>query len=217
MAMASTTRSPGRPRDEKLHARRRGEILDTAARVFARDGYQTAEVQWVADQLKLSKGTIYRYFSSKEELFLAAVDRGIELLNRHLDSVASRQEDVIDQMSAAIGAYLEFFQNSPWLVDLLIQERAAFRDRRQSTYFQRRAQRVGRWHSAIRQLISAGRFRDVPPERVTEVLGDLVYGTMFTNHMSGRVRPRDAQTADIVDVVFNGLLSEQERRRRGWR
>ena len=207
-------RSPGRPPDEELKARRHEEILESATRVFARHGYQTADVQWIADELKLSKGTIYNYFPSKEELFLACVDRGVAQLNQHIDAFAGRHADVIDQMSAAIVAYLEFFQRNPNLFDLLIQERAEFRDRRQSTYFQHRQQRVGKWHAAIGKLIESGRFRDILPEKVTAVMGDLLYGTMFTNHMSGRTRPSEAQAADILDVVFNGLLTDQERRRR---
>ncbi|HUB26984.1 MAG TPA: hypothetical protein VL992_16275 [Tepidisphaeraceae bacterium] len=141
----------------------------------------------------------------------------MELLNQYIDAATARRSEVIDQMAAAIEAYLEFFQQHPQLVDLLIQERAAFRDRRQSTYFQRRQERIGRWHATIAELIAAGRFRDVPPEKVTGVLGDLVYGTMFTNHMSGRSRPSQAQAADILDVVFNGVLTERERRRRDGR
>jgi AcrR family transcriptional regulator len=211
---ATAKRSPGRPRDVNLHARRHEQILESATRVFARNGYQEADDQWIADELKLSKGTIYNYFPSKEDLFLAAVDRGVELLIRYIDQAAAKEGDVIDQMAAAIGAYLDFFYRNPNLVDLIIQERAAFRDRRQSTYFQRRQQRIGRWHRAFAELIKAGRIRNISPERVTSVLGDLVYGTMFTNHMTGRTRSSQAQTADILDVVFNGLLTDQERCRR---
>jgi hypothetical protein len=46
------------------------------------------------------------------------------------------------------------------------------------------------------------------------VLGDLVYGTMFTNHFSGRHRPLADQAEDILDVVFHGILTPAERRRR---
>ncbi|HUB26985.1 MAG TPA: TetR/AcrR family transcriptional regulator [Tepidisphaeraceae bacterium] len=66
--MSATIRKcPGRPPDEELKARRREEILETAMHVFARHGYQTADVQWIADELKISKGTVYHYFPSKED------------------------------------------------------------------------------------------------------------------------------------------------------
>ena len=61
---------------------------------------------------------------------------------------------------------------------------------------------------------SAGRLRDVPIPRIDDVLSDLVYGTMFTNHFSGRHKPLEEQARDILDIVHNGILSESERRRR---
>jgi hypothetical protein len=63
-------------------------------------------------------------------------------------------------------------------------------------------------------LIADGRLRaDVPVERVMTVIGDLVYGTIITNHFAGRHRPFGEQAADIIDVVFNGILTEGERQR----
>jgi hypothetical protein len=55
--------------------------------------------------------------------------------------------------------------------------------------------------------------RGVPVERVLDVLGDLMYGTMFTNHFAGRRKPFAAQAEDILDIFFNGILSDKERGR----
>ena len=51
----------------------------------------------------------------------------------------------------------------------------------------------------------------MPVERITDVIGDLVYGTMFTNYFTGPRKPPEAQAQDILDVVFHGILSESER------
>ena len=68
MAADSKTpkRSPGRPKDEGLQARRTEEILAAAARLFARLGYTDTDTQALADELQVGKGTLYRYFPSKE-------------------------------------------------------------------------------------------------------------------------------------------------------
>ena len=68
--MKLPAKRPGRPKDEGLAARRCKEILDVAARLFAARGYQNTDVQVVADELGVGKGTVYRYFPSKRELFL---------------------------------------------------------------------------------------------------------------------------------------------------
>lgn len=213
--MPTTSRQPvGRPKDASLAGRRREQILGAAATVFAADGFPNADVQVIADRLGLSKGTIYRYFPSKRNLFFAAVDRGVRRLHEAVTAAADGEADPLDRIAASIAAYLAYFKQNPELVELLIQERAEFRDREKSVYFEHRDAKLGPWRGLLADLIAAGRLRDVPVERIVDVVGDLLYGTMFTNHFAGRHKPHEAQAADILDVVFHGVLGESERRRR---
>lgn len=71
-----------------------------------------------------------------------------------------------------------------------------------------------RWENLYRELIAAGRVREIPVDRITAVISDLVYGTMFTNHLAGRTRSLRSQAEDIVDIVFCGILTDGERRTR---
>jgi AcrR family transcriptional regulator len=211
---ALTGRRPGRPKDPELEARRRGEILDAAVRLFAEHGYSSTDVQVLADGLGVGKGTVYRYFPSKRELFLAAVDRGLEGLSERIDAALAAPGDPLDRFVGAVRAYLEFFHERPEYVELFLQERAEFRDRRVPLYFARRDDREKPRLEFLQTLFDSGRFRKVPPDRVVTVMGDLLYGTIFTNYMTGRVVPPAQQAAAILDVVFRGLLSDRERKRK---
>src|SRR5262245_45737237 len=73
-ARRSKYRARGRPRDEGLAVRRREEILSQAVRHFASSGYANADLDALAADVGCAKGTLYRYFASKEALFHAAVD-----------------------------------------------------------------------------------------------------------------------------------------------
>ncbi|GHH12080.1 TetR family transcriptional regulator [Streptomyces lanatus] len=57
---------------EHLDARRR-QILDGAARLFARNGFHATSMQDVLKEVDLSAGAVYRYFSGKDELIAAIV------------------------------------------------------------------------------------------------------------------------------------------------
>src|SRR3954449_3484021 len=91
----------GRPRDEALQERRREQILEKATAVFAKHGFPNTDVQFVADPLGISKGTVYRYFPSKEQLFLAAVERGVRNLDGWIQSAIEWVSDPLDRMTAA--------------------------------------------------------------------------------------------------------------------
>ncbi|UCF34251.1 MAG: TetR/AcrR family transcriptional regulator [Phycisphaerales bacterium] len=196
----------GRPKDKQLAARRRAEILDTAAKLFAERGYPNTDVQVVADELRLGKGTVYRYFPTKRELFLAAVDRGMSRLHDAVEARVAETDDPVQQIAQAMRAYLAFFDNHPEIVELLIQERAEFKDRKKPTYFEHRDANIGRWQALLRRLTEEGRVRDIPVERITDVVGDLLYGTLFTNHFAGRRKSLEEQARDILDIVFEGIL-----------
>ena len=97
---------------------------------------------------------------------------------------------------------------------MLIQERAQFKDRKRPTYFERREANRERWRNVYRDLIAGGRLRPIPVERIMDVFGDLLYGTMFVTYIAGRRRPPAQVAEDILDVVFHGILSDSERQSR---
>ncbi len=53
----------------------------------------------------------------------------------------------------------------------------------------------------------------MPVERITNVVGNLIYGTMFTNYFIGQAKPVEEQAEEILDIVFRGILTESEQAR----
>jgi len=193
---------------------RRDEILDAATRLFAERGFSDADTQRLADDLGVGKGTLYRNFSSKRALFLAAADRAMRRLHDRMQEATADVEDPLRRVELAVGAYLDFFGEHPEYVELLIQERAQFKDRSKPTYFEYREKNVDRWRELYRTLMAEGRVREMPVERITDVILAVLYGAMFINYFGGRSGSFAASAEDILDVVFFGILGEPERSRR---
>jgi len=204
----------GKPHGSERARKRSAEILECATQHFARRGFQGTDVQHVADALGLGKGTIYRYFPSKRALFLEALDAGMSRMHERVEAARLGADDPLDQIERAIEAYLAFFDEHGEYVELLIQERAVFRNRETPTYFKHRERNVGRWRERFRELIAAGRVRPLPVEQITNVLSALLYGTMFTNYFAGRRQPLAVQARELLDVALPGILSDSERQRR---
>src|SRR5262245_52907001 len=214
MMKHSPTKKPRQPANEELWANRREEILEAAVRLFAEHGYADTDTQLLADELGVGKGTLYRYFPSKRDLFLAAADRAMRLLRERIDSCIAGIDEPLERIAAAIRAYLAFFAERPEFVELLMQERAQFKDRKKPTYFVHREANLERWRVLYRSLIAEGRIRDMPVERISDAVSNLVYGTMFSNYFTGSQKSPEAQAQDILDVVFHGILSDAERKKR---
>ncbi len=203
-------RPRGRPRNEELTSQRKEEILACAARLFAQRGYRGLDVQLIADTLGVGKGTIYRYFPTKQDLFFAAVDRGMRQLTARVDEATAGLDDPAEVIRAGVRTYLRFFNEHPELTELLVQERAEFRDREKPTYFVHRDRNIGRWESLLRRMMEDGRIRRMPVERILHVFGDTLYGTMFTNYFIQRRIPPEEQAEEVIDVLFRGIMASAE-------
>lgn len=187
---------------------KKAAILSVAARLFAEIGYADCEMGRLAAELGIAKGTLYLYFTSKEELFYACVDAGMRDMQQAVQAAAELVVDPVERISRAVRAYLEFFDRHPEQVELLIQERANFKHRKRPTFFDYREAIRARWRPIYTQLQTAGRIRaDLPVDRMLENVGNLLYGTMFTNHFAGRNIPLDEQHSAIMSIILNGILA----------
>src|SRR5438067_4421531 len=105
-------KKPKRCSDEANLARRE-EILETATELFAEHGFSDAITQSLADRLGVGKGTIYRHFPSKRDLFLAAADRVMRKMQEQILASIAGVEDGLEQVARGIMAFLSFFAAHP--------------------------------------------------------------------------------------------------------
>ena len=73
----------------------REKIVHAAITAFSKYGYDRTRMDDIADTAKLSKGTLYLYFKSKEELFYAISENNIRDLKEHLSALFTKSEDLV--------------------------------------------------------------------------------------------------------------------------
>ncbi|RME47156.1 MAG: TetR/AcrR family transcriptional regulator, partial [Deltaproteobacteria bacterium] len=101
-------------------------IRIAAYQVFAAKGFYQATVEEIAQSARVGKGTVYRYFESKENLFRAVVeDRLRELVCRIRDAFI-HAEDVLGAIRRAILEYFRFFEEHQEFYRILVYEQQGF-------------------------------------------------------------------------------------------
>ncbi|MDW0316260.1 MAG: TetR/AcrR family transcriptional regulator [Nitrososphaeraceae archaeon] len=73
----------------------REKIVDAAIVTFSKHGYDRTKMDDIAETANLSKGTLYLYFKSKEELFYAISENNIKALKEQLSVLFTKSEDLI--------------------------------------------------------------------------------------------------------------------------
>ncbi len=97
-------------RREREKLRRKNEIVDAAESIFFSKGLAQATMDDVAAKAELSKGTLYLYFKSKEELYLAINERGLQILASMFRKAISKKTIGLDKVRAIGEAYFEYSQ-----------------------------------------------------------------------------------------------------------
>lgn len=139
MSTSTKTRKPASRRDAKKAVRREA-ILAAAANLFGRNSYDAVQMDDVAKAADIGKPALYRYFPSKEDLFLEVSDDALLALERALHDLgrAGRQPDeTLHRMIALLAQVLPRHLASLRLLSgehpiLAARWRLLFRKRRQA-------------------------------------------------------------------------------------
>jgi TetR/AcrR family transcriptional regulator len=107
-------------RREREKDQRRNDIIDAAEKVFFSKGLEHATMDDVAEGAELSKGTLYLYFNSKEELYLSIHLRGNRILKGMFEQAVAKHTTGIEKTRAIGLAYFDFFYRYPDYFNALI-------------------------------------------------------------------------------------------------
>jgi AcrR family transcriptional regulator len=206
----TTTESPA-PTE---HARqRRDDLLHSAARVFARRGFERATTKEIAAEAGVSEGTIYNYFASKDELLLQLV----ALMREQMGTVVPDPQSHADVRQSVADAVERFFnvvaENTVVIRGLL--SALAHRSNASHGYLLPGAERLlGRVEAFLRTSVQSGA---IPPcdvhlaARMT--VGMVLYTALpYVQEIEPMPSPiqRRRQAQAMVGILFDGLLGRAE-------
>ncbi len=84
--------SPGQPspgQSGPRQANRRQDLLDAAARLFARQGFHAASMRDIARAVGMLPGSLYYHFASKDALLLAVYAEGVRRIAERVDAAVA--------------------------------------------------------------------------------------------------------------------------------
>lgn len=86
----------------------RQNILDNALELISEDGYDSFSMRKLANRLDMTATTIYQYFANKDELYLAVLQEGFELLFEAMKNAEQRKKDPLEKLTALTRAFVDF-------------------------------------------------------------------------------------------------------------
>lgn len=205
-------RSPRKRSREETQAETRRQLLDAAARQFARLGYRGVSLDAVAATAGYSKGAVYANFESKEDLLL-------QLLAEHMETKMQTLERVL-QPGALDGAGLENLdqtlsllnEGADWPLLAIELQLVARRERsfgaKADELFERHRVRLG--ELVARLFAAAGRKPAIPPLEIARATSALVEGMACQAGLKGQ---SDAVAGRLISQWMRLLVATGEKLR----
>lgn len=193
---------------------RKGQIVEAAVAVFSRLGFERARMEDVARESGLSKGTLYLYYESKDELIGALLksvfDWGMRDLKSALTSEGSASERLRKLGELMSGEIEKFYILLPvWFEFYAVAARNEGVRRFMKSYFE---EYRGILAEIVHDGIQRGEFRQVDVEEVTVTLVSLFEGVTLLWAFDPKTVPIGSQMEASIRLLLEGLSEERTRR-----
>jgi len=195
-------------RKELLSEWRQDEILQAACRIFARLGYSATNVEDIAKEAGMAKGTVYLYFKSKEEIFAAVLARDVESLTDRTIEGMSAVETFADRLTVFLNLRVAYLQHNQDFLRVYFEE---FGSRCSRSPLMSEVIDKLFWRSVefmrhcLEQAIARNEIRPIPVEPAAFAIFDLAKG-FAERHLRGWAHlTLEEDVAFTHSLILNGL------------
>lgn len=172
---------PTAQRRERERDARRKAILEQAKIVFAKRGFLNATVEEIAERAELAVGTLYRYFQSKEEMYVSLLFEAMTIFYDRIEVIRASGAPPDAQLRAVWNFFYEFYQSQPeYYRVFMFLHNEGLRDLISPEVMNQINRYAGRNFRQVGQIVQAGMdaeiFRPVDPRAVVDVMWSLLMG-----------------------------------------
>lgn len=170
---------------------KRRAIIDVARELFLSGGYAAASMSEIAARVGGSKGTLYNYFRSKEELFVAVMNDACEDILAFMDAIpaaASAGHSVRDDLIELGVGFLARLTRDDQVIAMhrvVVAETGRFPELGRLFYENGPARGAQRFTEYFQRVIAAGRLPAGDPEELGQRLKDLVLSNIYMRRLWG--------------------------------
>jgi AcrR family transcriptional regulator len=185
----------------------RRKILNAARTLFLAEGYANVSMRKIAEQIEYSPGAIYSYFTSKEDIFFALAEEGLQFVRAHCVA-GSDANSPLDRVREVIWRFYTFSKEQPEYFSLIFVDGAVPRISRDWERFSSMRDLRQEVEQDIQQCIDEGMFPRVDaPGVIFRILWTAAYGVAVFR-LSHRLSPgedADALAHDLLEAALTGL------------
>jgi len=199
-------------RGRKKSIETRQAIVRCASEIFSEREFHEVLTDDIAQRLGIGKGTIYRYFGSKEALYLAAIGEGLDGLHAAVSSVLQQDAPLARTIESVVRTMINYFWRQRDFFVLIHRLEPKLKANERADWQQRRSEVVGGIRRVIERAAARGEIARVNTRLAVEVLFGMIRGVCVYRAESDRPEELIRMvTALFLRGVIGGLPTSTER------
>ena len=162
---------------------RRDEILSAAECLFSKHGFFKTSMAEIAGAAQFAMGTLYRFFESKEDIYISLVEAKVEELMSLLEERVSHANTATEKIQAVIEVKLAFADKNRDFFRIYVSEWSGFEWTVKSAFgdrvWKRYLAQIQMVADLIREGIRKGEFREINPEDTSLAFHGMLNSTIY--------------------------------------
>lgn len=186
--------------------RRYREILEAAAKLIFRRGYEATSMQEISAEAGLTKAGLYHYVATKEALLLDIMHYGMDLFEEQVLTPAQLVEDPVERIRVVMARNLALITHGAAKeVTIILHEHQTLTGEAQAQINARKKKYVRFLETAVREATAVGKVRPIDPTLAAFGLLGMVLWTYKWFQPGGALSPEQLSEG-MLELFFQGLL-----------
>ncbi len=185
---------------------KRKSIIKAAENLFAKSGFYGTDVDLIAKSAGVSKGSVYNYFDSKDEILMSVIEEGIDELDARMAKYVRPLDDPIDKLKKGIEFYVKFLEKREPLFKVLTGDRISLRMDLKKRLHMKIFARILPAQNLIAEAVKEGRLRKVDPYIAATCLIGMIDILFFRLVHEGKKMSTKHKVEQITKLFLEGML-----------
>lgn len=202
-------------RKQREAQQQKAEIMSAAEQLFSSKGFYQTTMRDIAKAAEFGVGTVYKFFPSKEKLYLAVIENKMQELVEKIRREIAGEADALAKIKAFVRILLEFFVANRNFFRLLTSEL----DEQRLCVRKRLSERIFKQHKELTEVMSnvfkeareKGLIQDYEPELLAHAIGGMTKDLIVHKLMKGEPINPDKDAETIFEIFAYGVLSAKRR------
>jgi AcrR family transcriptional regulator len=186
------------------------EILEAARKTFAAQGFAATTMDAIAEQAHIAKGTLYLYFPSKRDIYLAALRQGIRSLNDDTSRRVAAETGVLDKLRTFVVTRVEYFEQNREFFLIYHSEIGNFLPhpgKHGGEVSEMYLEQAHMLEQILQMAADRGEIRDLRPDATAFAVCDLTRGVIVQRMLGWSKAELQDDINHLIDVIWRGIAA----------